>query len=821
QLTLMTDQLTEEGGHSTTWILLLETLYHAVEKKRKRLSPEYEKIPFRQLFGTAFDAILATTGPSCSSSTHCHSLADLAHSLAHHLHQLLCACTPASGDSCPVGDISPSPSSSPLLPSSSAPPPYPPLPPSSSPLPPSSSPHPPSSSPHPPSSSPHPPPPLPPHTVSSLPTECVTSLISWKYTVTNAEKISSLMVGLLMFPDFSEIPLQHTPKLAFAVLSALLRGDSCTYTPLTPIGGAAISPAVSSSPYREILLLVILASRLLREPLLGDATREFFESLFPLYIQERQASSISSESASLYVQGKPSSVWQILSPILQYYTLASARISLEQNVSQWFLRHLLFVSLRLLERFPSQKPSSLVFFHILQTCDEISLKSLATECLFTLYPQSGISSSCWMNSFYTTWKIENSFQTSSSQISITLGGNPSFLFLNLPTSPLSDAFLSFYWPHLCQKAFSSHFSKNLENYASSSPAVTISSPSSPSGGSSLPSPRLTSPPSSPSFISLGVSEGLLEHLLIAVLHIPKPILLFGPAGGGKTFLLSELLHRVGHSLPILSLYLDEQTDIKTLLGTWMCGDHVGAFEWQEGILIQAMKRGQWIVLEDLQSVSHEILIKMKEITENRSILIGERNELVIAHPHFRLFATFTTQGDALYALGHEVISPPSPLLPSSPPLLPSQSTAVFTSSRQPLQEIPEGCLRLVKGWTPLCVPHLQKNDVHTLLERSFPLVAPFVEPLLHSLCQTYIHHRYLFQQSKRIPTLRDLLIFCRLLVDWPTPLFSTVSSLLTESNRMTLVKIAWMVFFAHLPQNIGRLECLQTYGSCWNLSAAQ
>ena len=58
-----------------------------------------------------------------------------------------------------------------------------------------------------------------------------------------------------------------------------------------------------------------------------------------------------------------------------------------------------------------------------------------------------------------------------------------------------------------------------------------------------------------------------------------------------------LRHMAHHlSLPsLVELHIDDQMDIKTLLGTYICTDLPGEFKWQPGVLTQAVTVGRWVV----------------------------------------------------------------------------------------------------------------------------------------------------------------------------------------------------------------------------------
>jgi len=64
-------------------------------------------------------------------------------------------------------------------------------------------------------------------------------------------------------------------------------------------------------------------------------------------------------------------------------------------------------------------------------------------------------------------------------------------------------------------------------------------------------------------------------------------------------------------------------------------------KWVDGILVQAMKRGEWLVVEEFNFMPEEISSVFYSVMDDRrSLTIDEhKGELVQAHPDFRLFMT--------------------------------------------------------------------------------------------------------------------------------------------------------------------------------------
>lgn len=77
----------------------------------------------------------------------------------------------------------------------------------------------------------------------------------------------------------------------------------------------------------------------------------------------------------------------------------------------------------------------------------------------------------------------------------------------------------------------------------------------------------------------------------------------------------------------------------------------GTFEWVDGVLVQAIERGEWLVLENANLCNPTVLDRLNPLLEPAGVLLlnecGSRNgepRLLRAHPRFRLFLTM----DALH-----------------------------------------------------------------------------------------------------------------------------------------------------------------------------
>ncbi|GIY25819.1 midasin [Caerostris darwini] len=112
--------------------------------------------------------------------------------------------------------------------------------------------------------------------------------------------------------------------------------------------------------------------------------------------------------------------------------------------------------------------------------------------------------------------------------------------------------------------------------------------------------------------------------ILRAMQLPKPILLEGSPGVGKTSLIEVLAKISGHDL--VRINLSEQTDISDLFGADLPveGGKAGEFAWRDGPLLQALKKNHWILLDELNLASQSVLEGLNACLDHRSeIYISE------------------------------------------------------------------------------------------------------------------------------------------------------------------------------------------------------
>ncbi|KAK9323564.1 hypothetical protein V1517DRAFT_94636 [Lipomyces orientalis] len=135
--------------------------------------------------------------------------------------------------------------------------------------------------------------------------------------------------------------------------------------------------------------------------------------------------------------------------------------------------------------------------------------------------------------------------------------------------------------------------------------------------------------------------------LAMVLRTGSPLLITGPPGSGKTFLIDSLLSSLARSSSdVVKLHLGEQTDTKLLVGSYSTGETPGSFVWKQGILASAVKQGKVVVVEDIDRAPNEVVSVLLSLVQQRQISVPSRGEIIQAGNSFQIIATITEQNSS-------------------------------------------------------------------------------------------------------------------------------------------------------------------------------
>ena len=127
--------------------------------------------------------------------------------------------------------------------------------------------------------------------------------------------------------------------------------------------------------------------------------------------------------------------------------------------------------------------------------------------------------------------------------------------------------------------------------------------------------------------------------VLRAMQLRKPILLEGSPGVGKTSLVAAMAAAAGHEL--VRINVSEQTDIMDLLGADLpvASGAAGSFAWSDGPLLRAIKRGSWVLLDELNLASQSVLEGLNAVLDHRrEVFLPELGETVRCPDTFRVFA---------------------------------------------------------------------------------------------------------------------------------------------------------------------------------------
>lgn len=146
----------------------------------------------------------------------------------------------------------------------------------------------------------------------------------------------------------------------------------------------------------------------------------------------------------------------------------------------------------------------------------------------------------------------------------------------------------------------------------------------------------------PQYILTDSVKSRLDDLCRAVLMHTCPVLLQGPTSSGKTSMITYLAALTGHRCMRINNH--EYTDLQDYTGIYVSSPS-GQLVFHEGLLVEALRNGYWVILDELNLAPSEVLEALNRLLDdNRELYIPETNTIVRPHPNFMLFATQNPPG---------------------------------------------------------------------------------------------------------------------------------------------------------------------------------
>lgn len=220
-------------------------------------------------------------------------------------------------------------------------------------------------------------------------------------------------------------------------------------------------------------------------------------------------------------------------------------------------------------------------------------------------------------------------------------------------------------------------------------------------------------------------------LLIHSLANREPALLVGTTGGGKTSCCASICKAC--NILLLSVNCHQHTEASDILGSFRpVRDQVSGgplFEWVNGPLVQAMKNGSALLIDEINMAEDAVIERLNSVLElERTLLLSERGpasefspgredvqtgNMIHAHPNFRIMATMNPGGD----FGKRELSP----------ALRNRFTEVWIPSVSTIEEL-----------APIVQSNLSSPgnlSLQTALRESSDAICTFLEWVLNDLKQ--------------------------------------------------------------------------------------
>ena len=139
------------------------------------------------------------------------------------------------------------------------------------------------------------------------------------------------------------------------------------------------------------------------------------------------------------------------------------------------------------------------------------------------------------------------------------------------------------------------------------------------------------------FIMTSTFKTLVKTFASIICCTNYAILIEGPTSAGKTSTIEYLAKKTHNKC--IRINNHEHTDIEEYIGSYI-PDAKGKLVFQEGLLVEAVRNGYWVILDELNLAPSEVLEALNRLLDdNNELFIVETQDVVKAHPEFRLFAT--------------------------------------------------------------------------------------------------------------------------------------------------------------------------------------
>lgn len=134
-----------------------------------------------------------------------------------------------------------------------------------------------------------------------------------------------------------------------------------------------------------------------------------------------------------------------------------------------------------------------------------------------------------------------------------------------------------------------------------------------------------------------VGQDTNKKILDVAIAKNLPVLLVGDTGTGKTSIIRELGIRDKKTVKRMSI--TGETTVDEFVGKYEL--EAGKTVWRDGILLESMRKGDWLVVDEINVALPEILFVLHSLLDDDNyVTVSQHNgEVVSPHADFRFFAT--------------------------------------------------------------------------------------------------------------------------------------------------------------------------------------
>jgi midasin len=124
------------------------------------------------------------------------------------------------------------------------------------------------------------------------------------------------------------------------------------------------------------------------------------------------------------------------------------------------------------------------------------------------------------------------------------------------------------------------------------------------------------------FILTASFKHLLQQLASVISVSDFAVILEGPTSAGKTSCINYLA-AVTHNR-VIRINNHMHTDVQEYLGSYVPDPTSGKLVFQEGVLVEAVRKGYWVILDELNLAPSEVLEALNRLLDdNRELHIVE------------------------------------------------------------------------------------------------------------------------------------------------------------------------------------------------------